>query len=170
MLTAVSDKYRFLASTHYTNYNPWLFAVNVSVLIFVLIPKLPQVRSTNSQCPLSIPAGRHVLTASSDSFTGNGSASCRRTTHPAWPPPPLQVSHQASRLPASRSQRLISLNRVTSSLFPSMKHVTFLVTPKASFGLPRKQMMTPFRPRQLIRLYPTLSLNTAVHCSRLIAL
>lgn len=35
---------RFLASTHYTNYNPWLFAINLSALIFVLIPKLPQVR------------------------------------------------------------------------------------------------------------------------------
>ncbi|KAJ7129250.1 ORMDL family-domain-containing protein [Mycena epipterygia] len=33
----------FLASTHYTNYNPWLFAVNISALVFVLIPKLPQV-------------------------------------------------------------------------------------------------------------------------------
>ncbi|KAF8622161.1 hypothetical protein AX15_007279 [Amanita polypyramis BW_CC] len=33
----------FLASTHYTNYNPWLFAVNLSALIFVLIPKLPQL-------------------------------------------------------------------------------------------------------------------------------
>ncbi|CAK5275293.1 unnamed protein product [Mycena citricolor] len=33
----------FLASTHYTNYNPWLFAINVSALIFVLIPKLPQL-------------------------------------------------------------------------------------------------------------------------------
>ncbi|ESK95100.1 protein orm1 [Moniliophthora roreri MCA 2997] len=32
----------FLASTHYTNYNPWLFAVNITALIFVLIPKLPQ--------------------------------------------------------------------------------------------------------------------------------
>ncbi|KAF7355736.1 Protein ORM1 [Mycena sanguinolenta] len=34
---------RFLASTHYTNYNPWLFAVNISALILVLIPKLPQL-------------------------------------------------------------------------------------------------------------------------------
>ncbi|KAF8165626.1 ORMDL family-domain-containing protein [Crassisporium funariophilum] len=33
----------FLASTHYTNYNPWLFAVNLSALIFVIIPKLPQL-------------------------------------------------------------------------------------------------------------------------------
>ncbi|KAF9266286.1 Orm1 type endoplasmic reticulum protein [Marasmius fiardii PR-910] len=32
----------FLASTHYTNYNPWLFAINLTALIFVLIPKLPQ--------------------------------------------------------------------------------------------------------------------------------
>ena len=35
----------FLASTHYTAYNPWVFAINVSALIFVLIPKLPQVRN-----------------------------------------------------------------------------------------------------------------------------
>ncbi|GLB34143.1 putative ORMDL family protein [Lyophyllum shimeji] len=33
----------FLASTHYTNYNPWLFAINLTALIFVLIPKLPQL-------------------------------------------------------------------------------------------------------------------------------
>jgi len=33
----------FLASTHYTNYNPWLFAINLSALVFVLIPKLPQL-------------------------------------------------------------------------------------------------------------------------------
>ncbi|KAH8094937.1 Orm1 type endoplasmic reticulum protein [Cristinia sonorae] len=33
----------FLAATHYTHYNPWLFAINVSALIFVLIPKLPQL-------------------------------------------------------------------------------------------------------------------------------
>ena len=35
---------RFLLSTHYTNYNPWLFAINLSALILVLIPKLPIVR------------------------------------------------------------------------------------------------------------------------------
>lgn len=33
----------FLASTHYTIYNPWLFAVNITALVIVLIPKLPQV-------------------------------------------------------------------------------------------------------------------------------
>ncbi|KAL0580746.1 sphingolipid homeostasis protein orm1 [Marasmius crinis-equi] len=32
----------FLASTHYTNYNPWLFAVNLTALLFALVPKLPQ--------------------------------------------------------------------------------------------------------------------------------
>ncbi|KAI9453471.1 Orm1 type endoplasmic reticulum protein [Lactarius psammicola] len=31
----------FLLSTHYTNYNPWLFAVNLSALLFALVPKLP---------------------------------------------------------------------------------------------------------------------------------
>ncbi|KAF7432701.1 hypothetical protein PC9H_004643 [Pleurotus ostreatus] len=33
----------FLISTHYTNYNPWLFAINITALIFALIPKLPQL-------------------------------------------------------------------------------------------------------------------------------
>ncbi|KAF8559443.1 Orm1 type endoplasmic reticulum protein [Imleria badia] len=34
----------FLASTHYTNYNPWLFAVNLTALIaLAIIPKLPQL-------------------------------------------------------------------------------------------------------------------------------
>ncbi|ETW83630.1 hypothetical protein HETIRDRAFT_242658, partial [Heterobasidion irregulare TC 32-1] len=31
----------FLMSTHYTNYDPWLFAINLSALILALIPKLP---------------------------------------------------------------------------------------------------------------------------------
>ncbi|VDC02066.1 unnamed protein product [Peniophora sp. CBMAI 1063] len=31
----------FLLSTHYTNYDPILFAINLSALVFVLIPKLP---------------------------------------------------------------------------------------------------------------------------------
>ncbi|KZT71497.1 Orm1 type endoplasmic reticulum protein [Daedalea quercina L-15889] len=33
----------FLASTHYSEYNPWMFAINLTALIFVLIPKLPQL-------------------------------------------------------------------------------------------------------------------------------
>jgi len=33
----------FLISTHYTRYDPWLFAVNFSALVFVLFPKLPQL-------------------------------------------------------------------------------------------------------------------------------
>ncbi|KAI0787203.1 hypothetical protein BC629DRAFT_1515582 [Irpex lacteus] len=40
---AYDDLTIFLASTHYTNYNPWNFAINLSALIFVLIPKLPQL-------------------------------------------------------------------------------------------------------------------------------
>ncbi|KAF7332460.1 Protein ORM1 [Mycena kentingensis (nom. inval.)] len=32
----------FLASTHYTSYDPWPFAINITALVFVLIPKLPQ--------------------------------------------------------------------------------------------------------------------------------
>ncbi|KDQ08285.1 hypothetical protein BOTBODRAFT_166173 [Botryobasidium botryosum FD-172 SS1] len=33
----------FLISTHYTNYNLWLFIINFTALLFVLIPKLPQL-------------------------------------------------------------------------------------------------------------------------------
>jgi hypothetical protein len=33
----------FLVSTHYTNYNPWLFAINFTALVLVLFPKLPQL-------------------------------------------------------------------------------------------------------------------------------
>jgi len=33
----------FLLSTHYTHYDPWLFTMNLTALIAVLIPKLPQL-------------------------------------------------------------------------------------------------------------------------------
>ena len=47
MINAVS----FLASTHYTNYDPWLFAINLTALIVLaIIPKLPQVRQSGSVC------------------------------------------------------------------------------------------------------------------------
>ena len=46
--TTTKPQNSFLLSTHYTNYNPWLFAVNLSALIFVLVPKLPMVRSISS--------------------------------------------------------------------------------------------------------------------------
>jgi hypothetical protein len=45
-LTRLTKPISFLLSTHYTNYNPWLFAINLSALIFALVPKLPIVRST----------------------------------------------------------------------------------------------------------------------------
>jgi len=45
---ATSNPNRFLLSTHYTNYNPWLFAINLSALIFTLVPKLPIVRSASA--------------------------------------------------------------------------------------------------------------------------
>jgi len=40
-LTRLTKPISFLLSTHYTNYNPWLFAINLSALIFALVPKLP---------------------------------------------------------------------------------------------------------------------------------
>ena len=33
----------FLLSTHFTHYNPWVFAINFTALLLVLIPKLPQL-------------------------------------------------------------------------------------------------------------------------------
>lgn len=39
----IPDLHRFLLSTHYTHYNPLAFAVNLSVLVFCLLPKLPMV-------------------------------------------------------------------------------------------------------------------------------
>ena len=45
ILTRPQPRISFLLSTHYTNYNPWLFAINLSALVFVLVPKLPIVRS-----------------------------------------------------------------------------------------------------------------------------
>lgn len=33
----------FLISTHYTQYNPWIFAINITALIISLVPKLPQL-------------------------------------------------------------------------------------------------------------------------------
>ncbi|KAF7352389.1 Protein ORM1 [Mycena venus] len=47
----------FLASTHYTNYNPWLFAVNISALVFVLIPKLPQLHRQRVRFMQDEPSG-----------------------------------------------------------------------------------------------------------------
>ncbi|EPQ59194.1 Orm1 type endoplasmic reticulum protein [Gloeophyllum trabeum ATCC 11539] len=32
----------FLLSTHFTQYNPWVFAINLTALILGLVPKLPQ--------------------------------------------------------------------------------------------------------------------------------
>src|ERR1700728_1299722 len=69
---------RFLASTHYTNYNPWLFAVNLTALIvFAIIPKLPQV-SAHSLFP-SIYSRTIFLIGPPPSCTANAFASCPKT-------------------------------------------------------------------------------------------
>jgi hypothetical protein len=67
-LTRPQTQNSFLLSTHYTNYNPWLFAVNLSALIFVLVPKLPMVRSmlyASCQSQLTL----RILTGSSPAPT-----------------------------------------------------------------------------------------------------
>ncbi|TFL05736.1 Orm1 type endoplasmic reticulum protein [Pterulicium gracile] len=75
----------FLASTHYTNYNPWLFAINVTALLFVLIPKLPQFHRTRV---------RFMPTASgvSTPLTPNFSASGANTPVREHPPPAIHIT------------------------------------------------------------------------------
>ncbi|KAF8309122.1 Orm1 type endoplasmic reticulum protein [Clavulina sp. PMI_390] len=43
----------FLISTHYTQYDPWAFAINFTALVVVLVAKLPQVRSTRATLVIS---------------------------------------------------------------------------------------------------------------------
>jgi len=40
------DRHGFLLSTHYTHYEPVNFGIKFAALMFVLTPKLPQVRKT----------------------------------------------------------------------------------------------------------------------------
>lgn len=48
----------FLASTHYTNYNPWTFAVNLTALIlFSIVPKLPVLHRQRLRFMTSTPSG-----------------------------------------------------------------------------------------------------------------
>lgn len=62
----------FLASTHYTNYNPWLFAVNITALVFVLIPKLPQFHRQRVRFMSEAPSG--VVTPITGSFPPSGAS------------------------------------------------------------------------------------------------
>ncbi len=90
---------RFLASTHYTHYDPWLFAINLSALVFVLIPKLPQVRTSRTSSVL-IRCNRLTHIASS---TDIACASWCQRTLPASarplrlpsPPPASRPRHES---------------------------------------------------------------------------
>jgi len=62
----------FLASTHYTNYNPWLFAVNITALVFVLIPKLPQLHRQRVRFMSDAPSG--IVTPVTSSFPPSGAS------------------------------------------------------------------------------------------------
>lgn len=93
--------HRFLASTHYTNYNPWLFAINVTALLFVLIPKLPQVRCLILLMKQSLTSlqfhrtrVRFMPTASgvSTPLTPNFSASGANTPVREHPPPAIHIT------------------------------------------------------------------------------
>ncbi|KAI0065772.1 Orm1 type endoplasmic reticulum protein [Artomyces pyxidatus] len=61
----------FLLSTHYTNYDPWLFAINLSALIFTLIPKLPMAHRQRLHF---LPDQSGVATPITSSFPPSGAS------------------------------------------------------------------------------------------------
>ncbi|KAI0310420.1 putative ORM1-unfolded protein response protein [Amylostereum chailletii] len=79
----------FLLSTHYTNYNPWLFAVNLSALVWVLIPKLPIAHRSRLRFLPEEPS--NLATPTSSSFPPSGTS-----TPPegfvSVPPPRIHVT------------------------------------------------------------------------------
>jgi len=64
----------FLASTHYTNYNPWLFAVNLTALILAIIPKLPQLHRQRVRFMAEDSGRATPTTPITPSFSTSGSA------------------------------------------------------------------------------------------------
>jgi len=74
----------FLISTHYTRYNPWLFALNFVATVFVLLPKLPIVSAPPGLCCVN---GASCL-APHDSCTVCASSSSRTRHTPAGPARP----------------------------------------------------------------------------------
>ncbi|KAI0371606.1 Orm1 type endoplasmic reticulum protein [Pilatotrama ljubarskyi] len=84
----------FLASTHYTHYDPWLFAVNLTALILVLIPKLPAFHRYRVRFMVEDePSG--VGTPVTPNFPRSGTSTPMRQDGSI---PPITVSEVASRL------------------------------------------------------------------------
>ncbi|KAH9938021.1 Orm1 type endoplasmic reticulum protein [Fomitopsis serialis] len=63
----------FLASTHYSEYNPWMFAINLTALIFVLIPKLPQLHRRRVRFMVEDEDPSHAGTPSAPNTPRSGS-------------------------------------------------------------------------------------------------
>jgi len=76
----------FLASTHYTNYNPWLFAINLTALILVLIPKLPMLHRQRLRFLTSEMTASGVSTPMTPNYPPSGSR-----TPPAHAFVPIQL-------------------------------------------------------------------------------
>ncbi|CDO69569.1 hypothetical protein BN946_scf184759.g9 [Trametes cinnabarina] len=88
------NAFSFLASTHYTHYDPWLFAVNLSALIFVLIPKLPAFHRYRVRFMVEDdPSG--VATPMTPTFPHSGTATPAREDVSV---PPITVTDVESRL------------------------------------------------------------------------
>lgn len=86
----------FLISTHYTQYDPWAFAINVTSLLLVLVPKLPQMHRQRVRfmpMPLTEPPtpsmSRPMTPVASSSPIGGPGGMANGM---AFPPPPIVVS------------------------------------------------------------------------------
>ncbi|KAI0029919.1 Orm1 type endoplasmic reticulum protein [Vararia minispora EC-137] len=85
----------FLLSTHYTNYDPWLFAVNLSALILVLIPKLPMAHRSRLRFLPDDPYSA-VGTPTTGSFPPSGATTPLEGSLRA-PPPQILVTEEQFR-------------------------------------------------------------------------
>lgn len=117
---------RFLASTHFTNYDPWLFAVNLTALVLVLIPKLPAVSlpRVSPQRRGLVPSAIVGSPVDMSSSTATACASWWTRSRPASAPPRRPISPvldtrpprvAASRYRPSQSARW---NRVSDPALP----------------------------------------------------
>jgi len=87
----------FLTSTHYTNYNPWLFAVNLTALIiFAIIPKMPQLHRQRVRFMAEDQSGSGMstpVTPVTPRFSATGSATNSRPTSIVGDPSQITEAH-----------------------------------------------------------------------------
>ena len=123
---------RFLASTHYTHYDPWLFAINITALIFVLIPKLPVVSIQSLTCPHTFRETSHSVPSVPRTLHGvRGPIHDRHSRHTQLSTlrhgntlKRLRILYTTNQPQRSRSKTITSISR--PSVCPVLPPVLFL--------------------------------------------